>query len=147
MGQFVETIDGISQACTYLNFPVVSGNVSFYNETKNRAIAPTPTIGGVGLIKDLNKISVNKMASSIRFSSRYSPNGTNVNFFNKISDKKFEIRTYERGVEDETLSCGTGATAVAIAVHAMGLTTESEIIIQTRGGESVSYTHLRAHET
>ena len=42
------------------------------------------------------------MGSSIRFSSRYSPNGTNVNFFNKISDEKFEIRTYERGVEDET---------------------------------------------
>jgi len=54
MGQFVETIDGISQACNYLNFPVVSGNVSFYNETKNKAISPTPTIGGVGIIKNLN---------------------------------------------------------------------------------------------
>ena len=54
MGQFVETIDGISQACTYLDFPVVSGNVSFYNETQNRAISPTPTIGGVGLIKNLD---------------------------------------------------------------------------------------------
>ena len=54
-----------------------------------------------------------------------------------IDDKKFEIRTYERGVEDETLSCGTGATAVAIAVHAMGLTTQSEIIIQTKGGELI----------
>ena len=75
------------------------------------------------------------MGSSIRFSSRYSPNGTNVNFFNKISDKKFEIRTYERGVEDETLSCGTGATAVAIAAHAMGLTAQNEIIIRTKGGE------------
>ena len=56
MGQFVETIDGISQACKYLNFPVVSGNVSFYNETQNRAISPTPTIGGVGLIKDINNM-------------------------------------------------------------------------------------------
>ena len=56
MGQFVETIDGISQACTYLDFPVVSGNVSFYNETKNIAISPTPTIGGVGLIKNLDNI-------------------------------------------------------------------------------------------
>jgi len=56
MGQFVETIDGISQACKYLDFPVVSGNVSFYNETQNKAIAPTPTIGGVGLIKNLNKM-------------------------------------------------------------------------------------------
>ncbi len=56
MGQFVETIDGISQACTYLDFPVVSGNVSFYNETKNNSIPPTPTIGGVGLIKNLNNM-------------------------------------------------------------------------------------------
>jgi phosphoribosylformylglycinamidine synthase subunit PurL len=54
MGQFVETLDGISQACKYLDFPVVSGNVSFYNETNNKAISPTPTIGGVGLIKNLN---------------------------------------------------------------------------------------------
>jgi len=54
MGQFVETIDGISQACKYLDFPVVSGNVSFYNETQNKAISPTPTIGGVGLIKNLD---------------------------------------------------------------------------------------------
>ena len=56
MGQFVETIDGITQACTYLNYPVISGNVSFYNETKNKAISPTPTIGGAGLIKNLNNI-------------------------------------------------------------------------------------------
>ena len=56
MGQFVETIDGISQACSYLDFPVVSGNVSFYNETKSKPISPTPTIGGVGLIKNLNNM-------------------------------------------------------------------------------------------
>ena len=56
MGQFVETIDGISQACTYLNFPIVSGNVSFYNQTKNNSISPTPVIGGVGLIKNLDNV-------------------------------------------------------------------------------------------
>jgi phosphoribosylformylglycinamidine synthase len=56
MGQFVETIDGISQACSYLDFPVVSGNVSFYNETNNQSIYPTPTIGGVGLIKNLKNM-------------------------------------------------------------------------------------------
>ena len=101
----------------------------------NKAYLDSGSPHHVEMIKDLNKISVTKMGSSIRFSSRYSPNGTNVNFFNKISDKKFEIRTYERGVEDETLSCGTGATAVAIAAHAMGLTTQNEIIIRTKGGE------------
>ena len=56
MGQFVETINGITQACSYLDFPVVSGNVSFYNETKNNSISPTPTIGGVGLIKNLDNM-------------------------------------------------------------------------------------------
>jgi len=60
MGQFVECVDGISQACNYLDFPVVSGNVSFYNETQNKAISPTPTIGGVGLIKNLNYMMTKK---------------------------------------------------------------------------------------
>ena len=52
MGEFVECIQGISEASKYLDFPVVSGNVSFYNQTKEIGIKPTPTIGGVGLIKD-----------------------------------------------------------------------------------------------
>ena len=52
MGEFVECVQGISEASKYLNFPVVSGNVSFYNETKDKGIKPTPSIGGVGLIKD-----------------------------------------------------------------------------------------------
>ena len=60
MGQFVETINGISQACKYLDFPVVSGNVSFYNETHNKSISPTPTIGGVGLIRNLECMMTKK---------------------------------------------------------------------------------------
>ena len=52
MGEFVECVEGISEASKYLDFPVVSGNVSFYNETKDKGIKPTPTIGGVGLLKD-----------------------------------------------------------------------------------------------
>jgi phosphoribosylformylglycinamidine synthase len=52
MGQLVGCIRGIAEACTALNFPVVSGNVSLYNETNGRAILPTPTIGGVGLLDD-----------------------------------------------------------------------------------------------
>jgi len=52
MGEFVECVEGISEASKYLDFPVVSGNVSFYNETKDKGIKPTPTIGGVGLIKN-----------------------------------------------------------------------------------------------
>ncbi len=56
MGEFVECVKGISEACKYLDYPVVSGNVSFYNETKDIGIKPTPTIGGVGLIKDYKKM-------------------------------------------------------------------------------------------
>ena len=56
MGEFVECVQGIAEACKYLNFPVVSGNVSFYNQTKEVGIKPTPSIGGVGLIKDYKKM-------------------------------------------------------------------------------------------
>ncbi len=55
MGQIVRSINGISDACKALDYPVVSGNVSLYNETNSQAIKPTPAIGGVGLLKDVNK--------------------------------------------------------------------------------------------
>ncbi len=56
MGQFVGAIQGIGEACRALDFPIVSGNVSLYNETDGRAILPTPTIGGVGLLDDLGDL-------------------------------------------------------------------------------------------
>ena len=55
MGQFVGCVRGIAEACKALDFPVVSGNVSLYNETNGRGILPTPTIGGVGLLDDFTK--------------------------------------------------------------------------------------------
>jgi phosphoribosylformylglycinamidine synthase subunit PurL len=56
MGEFVECVQGIGEAAEYLKFPVVSGNVSFYNQTKEEGIKPTPSIGGIGLIKDYKKM-------------------------------------------------------------------------------------------
>jgi len=55
MGQIVEAIRGMGQACRELDFPVVSGNVSLYNETQGEAILPTPAIGGVGLLADVSR--------------------------------------------------------------------------------------------
>ncbi len=55
MGEFTECLEGIKEACEFLNYPVVSGNVSFYNGTNKKNIYPTPVIGGVGLIKKLAK--------------------------------------------------------------------------------------------
>ena len=60
MGEFVECVNGISEAAKYLNFPVVSGNVSFYNETKDIGIKPTPSIGGIGLLSNYkNMLTMN----------------------------------------------------------------------------------------
>ena len=56
MGQFVGVIKGMAEACNKLNYPVISGNVSLYNETNGVGINPTPTIGGVGLVKDISKV-------------------------------------------------------------------------------------------
>ena len=55
MGQFIGCVDGMAEACRALDFPVVSGNVSLYNETDGRAIPPTPAVGGVGLIPDVSR--------------------------------------------------------------------------------------------
>ena len=60
MGQFVFALKGIGEACTALDFPIVSGNVSLYNETNGQAILPTPTIGGVGLMADWSKMATVK---------------------------------------------------------------------------------------
>lgn len=57
MGQFVHAIKGIGEACRALDFPIVSGNVSLYNETNGQGILPTPTIGGVGLISDWSRMA------------------------------------------------------------------------------------------
>ena len=57
MGQFVGTIEGMGEACKVLDYPVVSGNVSLYNETNGVGIPPTPAIGGVGLVPDVSKLA------------------------------------------------------------------------------------------
>ncbi|PLU42810.1 phosphoribosylformylglycinamidine synthase subunit PurL [Sinorhizobium medicae] len=57
MSQLVHAIKGIGEACQALDFPIVSGNVSLYNETNGQAILPTPTIGGVGLVRDWSKMA------------------------------------------------------------------------------------------
>ena len=53
MYEIKKSIEGIKEACNFLNYPVVSGNVSLYNETNKKSILPTPVIGGVGLIEDI----------------------------------------------------------------------------------------------
>ncbi len=67
----------------------------------------------------------------------YGEKGDNVNFVKKVDNDTFSLRTYERGVEDETLACGTGATAVAIAMNAIGETDKTSINLNVEGGKLV----------
>lgn len=90
--------------------------------------------------KNINELNVKAQGSEIRYSDLYGSEGSNINFVEKVDSEIFKVRTYERGVEDETLSCGTGVTAVALAMNYIGETEKSLLVINTKGGElSVSF--------
>ncbi len=84
---------------------------------------------------EINSIDIKKVGSKIRYSKTYELKGVNVNFIKKISSTEFEIRTYERGVENETLSCGSGAVASAITMYNNKRTNHNRIKIKTLGGD------------
>ncbi len=83
--------------------------------------------------KNIDKLDIVKTGREIRFSKMFAPAGTNVMFIEKISADKYRIRSYERGVEDETLACGTGATASAIILASRGRV-KSPVTFVTSGG-------------
>ncbi len=89
--------------------------------------------------KDLNSVDVNSEGEKIRWSELFAPEGTNVNFV-ETEESGIYVRTFERGVEEETLSCGTGVTASAIASVLTGHFDTNNINIRTKGGNlSVSF--------
>ncbi|MFN8416711.1 MAG: diaminopimelate epimerase [Cytophagaceae bacterium] len=91
----------------------------------------------VAKVNNIDQYDVVPNGKTIRYSEAFQPGGTNVNFMEKKGDRLF-VRTYERGVEDETYSCGTGVTAAAIAASYQGI--DSPVAIQTLGGPlSVSF--------
>ncbi|MBP6040104.1 MAG: diaminopimelate epimerase [Flavobacterium sp.] len=89
----------------------------------------------VQVVSDLINLDVKTEGAKIRYSDLYGKAGSNINFVHQLENDIFAVRTYERGVEDETLSCGTGATAVAIAMHQTGKTNNNIIDLNVEGGK------------
>jgi diaminopimelate epimerase len=97
-------------------------------------------------VEDLEGLDTVTIGKTIRFHSNFAPSGTNVNFIRLEKGSQLSIRTYERGVEDETLACGTGAVASALIAAFKGLV-KSPVSIKTRGGEVLTvYFEIEARE-
>jgi diaminopimelate epimerase len=85
-------------------------------------------------VSELESYNVVGEGREVRFHGHFAPAGTNVNFIALVDSRSLAVRTYERGVEDETLACGTGATAAALVAAAKGLV-KPPVMVRTRGGE------------
>ncbi len=103
-------------------------------ETKYGLFLNTGTQHVVRFVQDLDQIQIEQVARPIRYAQEFMPDGTNVNFVKVLDKNTIQMRTYEKGVEAETLSCGTGTVAAAIAAFEK-FHLDPPISVQTRGGQ------------
>jgi diaminopimelate epimerase len=90
----------------------------------------------VVFVEDLEKTDVRGLGAALRYHGDFAPKGTNANFVEIIDSQTIAIRTYERGVEDETLACGTGVVAAALILHEKhGVS--SPVSVRVRGGDTL----------
>ncbi len=101
---------------------------------KNAVYMDTGSPHHVQMVSDIDAFEVYKEGAKLRY-GLYGKSGSNINFVEQESSDTFTIRTYERGVEDETLSCGTGVTAAALSMHKTDKTKNNRVIVNTRGGQ------------
>ena len=146
---FAKKLNVISTSCTFvatdgLHHATIkeNGQVSLQMiDVSNVKITPefsfldTGSPHHVQMVEELKNYNIKEIGAAIRYGELYGAAGSNVNFVKQIDANTFSLRTYERGVEDETFSCGTGATAVAIAMNATGKTDASAIYLNVEGGK------------
>jgi diaminopimelate epimerase len=108
-------------------------DVGSYRKLGNDFILNTGSPHFVRFCEDVDKIDIVKEGRAIRYLDDFQPGGINVNFVEKEQDRIY-VRTYERGVEDETLSCGTGITASSLAYAALKGSEKGVVRVMTKGG-------------
>ena len=130
-----EAVDGMHEATVKKDWVSLKmNNVEKVEIFENYTFLNTGSPHHVEIVSQLEDFDVFKNGRNIR-NNIYGKEGANVNFVEQNDKATFSVRTYERGVEDETLSCGTGVTAVAIAMFETGKTPENKVILKTPGGQ------------
>ncbi len=138
----------IRDKCTFeavdgLHFATIKGNsvelqmtdVQNITANKDTLFLNTGSPHHIEFTDAVSEMDVYNKGREIRYAAPYFNEGTNVNFVEQINENTFKVRTYERGVENETLSCGTGVTAVAIAANKANKTKDNHIYLETLGGK------------
>ena len=130
-----EAVDGMHEATVKDDWVSLKmNNVEKVNVSKNFTFLNTGSPHHVEMVTKLQDFDVFTNGRTIR-NKTYGNEGSNINFVEQNDAAIFSVRTYERGVEGETLSCGTGVTAVAIAMFETGKTAKNKVILKTPGGQ------------
>lgn len=143
--QFAHSINIIGERCSFSAVDGIHQGLVLDGNRISTSILPVSKIEKIGndvfintgsphyivFCEDVDGVDLIKEAREIRYSDKFKPGGTNVNFVQIIATDAIKMRTYERGVEDETLSCGTGVTAAALAV----MKGQEKIAVSTLGGD------------
>lgn len=100
----------------------------------------------VVVVEDTNQVDVVRTGAALRYHDHFSPKGTNANFIDVQGPRLLAIRTYERGVEGETLACGTGVCAAAL-IHSALTGAASPVEVRVKGGETLSVGFTKTGDT
>jgi diaminopimelate epimerase len=130
-----EAVDGVHHATLFENGDVSlqMSNVPVVQVYDGHIFTDTGSPHHVQLTDNIDHVDVFTQGRHLR-NELYGKEGANINFVEPQGGNRFKVRTYERGVEEETLSCGTGVTAVALAMHSTEQTRSNEVVLETPGG-------------
>ena len=129
-----EAYDGIHEAIIAGDrIQIKMADVQNGRQLLNGTFIDTGSPHYIEFVENLDEMDVVQEGKTLRYSTIFAPNGSNINYVEKAGQGKIRVRTYERGVENETLSCGTGVTASAIVAASAGL--GNNIAISTLGGD------------